>query len=100
MVKSVTGLTSAKRFGARYGRRIKELFENAEKSQRQRHKCPYCHAIKVKRIAFGIWTCIKCNARFTGKAYVPYEKPKNASVKEEELLTEEVVEKVAESESE
>ena len=83
MVKSTTGLTSAKRFGPRYGRRIKELFESAEKTQRQLHKCPYCHAFKVKRVAIGIWSCRKCNATFTGKAYVPYERPKATAVEQE-----------------
>lgn len=76
MGKAITGLKSAKRFGARYGRRIKALFEKAEKVQREDHKCPYCHAIKVRRLAVGIWTCKKCCMTFTGKAYVPYEKQK------------------------
>jgi len=74
-----TGLTSAKRFGARYGRRIKELFENAETLQRQSHKCPYCHAVKARRLAVGIWACKKCSTTFTGKAYVPYEKQRAIS---------------------
>ncbi|MBI4441092.1 50S ribosomal protein L37ae [Candidatus Woesearchaeota archaeon] len=90
MVKAKTGLTSAKRFGARYGRRVKELFENAEKEQRKLHKCPYCHAIKVKRTAVGIWGCQKCCAKFSGKAYVPYEKARSAGV--EEAITEESLE--------
>jgi len=37
--------------------------------QRRRHKCPYCLAVQVKRIATGIWHCRKCNTKFTGKAY-------------------------------
>ena len=93
MGKAITGLTSAKRFGARYGRRIKELFENAEKSQRQDHKCPYCHAIRVRRLAVGIWTCKKCCTTFTGKAYVPYEKQRAIS---EETGVEETIEETSE----
>lgn len=88
MVKAIRGLTSAKRFGARYGRRIKELFENAEKTQRQFHKCPYCHAIKVKRLASGIWSCRKCCATFTGKAYIPFEKVKLQLLNEEQVPSE------------
>ena len=92
MAKTVTGLTSAKRFGARYGRRIKELFEHAERLQRKRHVCPYCHAEKVKRIAAGIWSCRKCLATFTGKAYVPYEKTRTVTSAEgkEEPVEEEI----------
>jgi len=62
-------LKSAKRFGARYGRRVKEKFAEIEKEQRKLHKCPYCNNIKVKRIAVGIWYCRKCKSKFTGKAY-------------------------------
>lgn len=62
-------LGSAKRFGARYGRTLKEKFAKIEKEQRKLHKCPYCNNIKVKRIATGIWQCKKCNAKFAGKAY-------------------------------
>lgn len=60
---------SVKRFGARYGRKIKERFGKIEKEQRKRQKCPYCSALKVKRVAMGIWKCGRCNAKFTGKAY-------------------------------
>ena len=64
-----TGLGSAKRFGARYGRKPKLKFSKIETEQRKLHKCPYCNKIAVKRVAMGIWNCRKCNAKFTGKAY-------------------------------
>ncbi len=60
---------SIKRFGARYGTKVKHRFGEIEKEQRKKHKCPYCSAEKVKRIAVGIWCCNKCKAKFTGKAY-------------------------------
>ncbi|MBW2974331.1 50S ribosomal protein L37ae [Candidatus Woesearchaeota archaeon] len=60
---------SVKRFGARYGRRIKERFAKIEHEQRKRQKCPYCSAQKVKRIAAGIWGCRKCGVKFSGRAY-------------------------------
>lgn len=63
------GLGSIKKFGARYGRRLKERFAIIEAEQRKRHKCPYCNKVKVKRIAAGIWYCNNCKAKFTGKAY-------------------------------
>ena len=60
---------SVKRFGARYGRRLKERFGKIEKEQRRKQKCPYCSALKVKRIAVGIWGCRGCGVKFAGKAY-------------------------------
>ncbi|MCH8329305.1 MAG: 50S ribosomal protein L37ae [Nanoarchaeota archaeon] len=70
MVKTKVGkLGSAKRFGARYGSKPKHMFAKIEKEQRKKHRCPYCNAVKVKRISMGIWHCRKCNSKFTGKAY-------------------------------
>jgi large subunit ribosomal protein L37Ae len=65
----VKKLGSTKRFGTRYGRRTKEKFAKIEAVQKSKHKCPYCHAMKVKRVGVGIWNCRKCGAKFTGKAY-------------------------------
>ena len=62
-------LSSAKRFGARYGRKVRHRFAKIESEQKKAHKCPYCGEPKVKRIAAGIWNCKKCSAKFTGKAY-------------------------------
>jgi large subunit ribosomal protein L37Ae len=63
-----------KRFGARYGRRVKERFGQVESELRKKHMCPYCHKRGVKRIAAGIWECRKCSAEFTGAAYTPSKK--------------------------
>jgi len=63
------GAGSTKRFGTRYGRTLKQKFGEIEAESRKRHKCPYCHKTKVKRIATGIWQCRKCDTKFTGKAY-------------------------------
>ncbi|HJN57070.1 MAG: 50S ribosomal protein L37ae [Candidatus Woesearchaeota archaeon] len=65
----VEKLSSAKRFGARYGSKPKHKFAKIEKEQRKKHKCPYCNKVQVKRVAMGIWHCRKCNSKFTGKAY-------------------------------
>ncbi|MFH2028244.1 MAG: 50S ribosomal protein L37ae [Nanoarchaeota archaeon] len=68
MAKEInTGTT--KRFGARYGRKTKKRFGIVEAEQRKLHKCPYCNAVKVKRVALGIWNCRKCGVKFTGRAY-------------------------------
>jgi len=68
-----TGLGSAKRFGARYGRTVKHKFAKVEALQRKKYKCPFCSYTKVKRIAAGIWHCRKCNAKFANRAYTIVE---------------------------
>jgi len=60
---------STGRFGARYGRTIKQRVLTIEKKQKAPQKCPYCHKPTAKRISFGIYLCKKCNSKFTGKAY-------------------------------
>ncbi len=64
---------SVKRFGPRYGRRIKDKVALIEELARKKHKCPYCKALKVKRVAAGIWNCNKCGAKYAGSAYYPEE---------------------------
>nr|MBI4157049.1 50S ribosomal protein L37ae [Candidatus Woesearchaeota archaeon] len=60
---------SAGRFGTRYGRSVRTLIADIEKKQKVKHKCPYCSKTAVKRLAFGIFKCNKCNSKFAGKAY-------------------------------
>ena len=60
---------SVKRFGPRYGRRVKHRLAKIETVQKGKHQCPYCHSWKVRRVSTGIWNCGKCNSKFTGKAY-------------------------------
>ena len=77
---------SVKRFGARYGRRTREKLAKIEAIQKSKHKCPYCHALKVKRLGMGIWHCRKCGAKFTGKAYslkkIMFKEEKEEKMKE------------------
>ena len=68
-MKTKENLGSVKRFGSRYGRKLKLTFSKIETEQRKLHKCPYCSKVAVKRAALGIWQCRKCNVKFTGKAY-------------------------------
>ena len=65
----VRGKGLAKRFGARYGTTVKRRLEKIEIEQKKKHKCPYCNAFRVKRLAVGMWQCSKCNTKFTGKAF-------------------------------
>ncbi len=60
---------SVKRFGARYGRKIRLRLGKIEEQQKKLYKCPYCKAQKVKREAAGIWKCKRCGAVYTAKAY-------------------------------
>jgi len=62
-------LKGAKRFGPRYGRTVKYLFDKIEQEQRRLHECPKCKRVQVKRLAYGIWQCRKCDAKFASKAY-------------------------------
>ena len=65
----VTKYGSTKRFGARYGRSIKEKVGKIEMEMRKKHICPYCRKAAVKRKSAGIWFCKKCKNEFTGFAY-------------------------------
>ena len=87
-MKTKEKLQSVKRFGARYGRKPKLKFSKIEIEQRKLHKCPYCSKTAVKRVAVGIWKCIKCNAKFSGKAYSVLKK---IVVKEGKILEEEPI---------
>lgn len=72
---------NVKRFGVRYGRKLKQIFGKIEEEQRKLHKCPFCHKVAVKRQAVGIWECRKCGKKFSGKAYTILKK--KAADKEE-----------------
>lgn len=57
------------RYGTRYGRTIRERLANIEAGYRGKHKCPFCTYTNVTREAAGIWSCSKCNKKFTSRAY-------------------------------
>ncbi|MAG11136.1 50S ribosomal protein L37ae [Candidatus Pacearchaeota archaeon] len=60
---------SAGRFGARYGKRVRNKLVNVESKQRKKQKCPFCNKVGVKRLSKGIWKCSKCNKKFAGGTY-------------------------------
>ncbi|NOZ81433.1 MAG: 50S ribosomal protein L37ae [DPANN group archaeon] len=64
-----TTKSPAKRLGSRYGRRVRHKLKDIEILQKKSYKCPYCNAIRVRRLAAGIWQCSKCKAKFANKAY-------------------------------
>ena len=61
---------SIKRFGSRYGRRLRLAVGKIEAAKRDSKKCPYCGRDKASRVAVGIWQCSKCDSKFTGRAYI------------------------------
>ena len=63
--------SSAGRFGARYGRKIRVKVSNIEAQMKQKHKCPQCGRKSVKRISTAIWQCKKCETTFAGGTYLP-----------------------------
>ncbi len=66
---TLTKYGSTKRFGARYGRRVKEKFGKVEAEREASSLCPHCRKTQMKRIASGIWSCSKCNLKMAGGAY-------------------------------
>ena len=60
---------NSRRFGSKYGKRIRDLHGKHEKNQRKSYKCPYCNKMSVKRLSVGIWKCKSCSKKFTSKAY-------------------------------
>ena len=70
---------SAGRFGARYGKRLKDLISGVEKIQKKKHQCPKCKMNYVKRETVGIWKCSKCGTKFAGAAYKPKSKARSSN---------------------
>ncbi|MBT3406296.1 50S ribosomal protein L37ae [Candidatus Woesearchaeota archaeon] len=64
-------LSSAKRFGPRYGRTLRNKLSKVESQHKGKKKCPFCTWQKLKRLAAGIWQCDKCDKKFAAKAYSP-----------------------------
>jgi large subunit ribosomal protein L37Ae len=62
-------IKAAGRFGAGYGRRPKNAFNKIESIQRKKQQSPFHPTSKVKRIASGIWRCVKTGKIFAGPAY-------------------------------
>ena len=56
---------SSKRFGSRYGNRIRK---NVDEAETRDEECPECGA-DLERSAAGIWQCSKCDRKFTGGSY-------------------------------
>ncbi|MBS3074404.1 50S ribosomal protein L37ae [Candidatus Pacearchaeota archaeon] len=59
----------AGKFGAGYGRKVREGFVSVESRQRKKQVCPFCKSLKARRKSAGIWKCKKCGKKFASGAY-------------------------------
>lgn len=62
---------SAKRYGSRYGKRIRNEISEVEKEEKGRHECPGCGSNSLERESSGIWVCKKCGKKISGGAWKP-----------------------------
>ena len=83
---------SVKRFGPRYGRRVKDKVAMVEASSLHNRLCPYCRIAKASRLASGIWHCSKCQSKFTGRAYTVTKESRSTVASEGLEVTEEIEE--------
>ncbi|MEM1537522.1 MAG: 50S ribosomal protein L37ae [Candidatus Nezhaarchaeales archaeon] len=66
-VVSTTG-----RFKARYGSTIRKRVREVEEKLKASYTCPSCLVKgRLKRVATGIWHCLKCGKTYAGGAYTP-----------------------------
>jgi large subunit ribosomal protein L37Ae len=62
-------IKAAGRFGAGYGTLVRKEFNSIEARQRKKQQSPFHPRGRVKRIAAGIWQCLKTGKVFAGPAY-------------------------------
>jgi len=63
-------MKTVKRFGPRYGLKTRRRLNEIEGGYRgKKLRCSKCGAVKLKRVAAGIWQCLKCRNKFASHAY-------------------------------
>lgn len=67
-------IKAAGKFGAGYGIRVRKNYNKIEELQRKRQISPFYSKARAKRIAAGIWKCLKTGRIFAGPAYILEEK--------------------------
>jgi len=60
--------------GVRYGSTVRKRYAKVIVGMRQKHRCPQCGFMKVRRESVGVWKCRKCDYTFAGGAYTPTTK--------------------------
>jgi len=62
-------IKAAGKFGAGYGTLVRKEYNAIEAVQRKRQQSPFHPRGRVKRLAAGIWKCLKTGKVFAGPAY-------------------------------
>ncbi len=79
MAKRTEKAGTAGRLGARYGVVVRNRIKSIEAHQKEKHECPSCHHMSVKRVSAGIWECRRCGTKFAAAAYSPKTKKASAA---------------------
>lgn len=69
MASKTKKIKAAGKFGAGYGTHVRKIYNAIELNQRVRQVSPFYAKARVKRIAAGIWKCMKTGKVFAGPAY-------------------------------
>lgn len=69
MRRAVAKKKSLKGLGTRYGIKIRKQYTKIHLQLKQKRACPECGALRVSRVAVGIWSCKKCGYTVAGTAY-------------------------------
>lgn len=69
MTAKTKKIKSFGKFGAGYGTRVRKKYNIIEEHQRAKQDSPFHPNAKAKRIAAGIWKCLKTGKVFAGPAY-------------------------------
>jgi len=69
MARKKKKIKAAGKFGAGYGRTVRNRFNEVESLQRTFQPSPFHPTGRAKRIAPGIWKCMKTGRIFAGHAY-------------------------------
>ncbi len=62
-------IKAAGKFGPGYGVNVRAEYNAIEAVQRKRQPSPFYPKARAKRIAAGIWKCLKTGKIFAGNAY-------------------------------
>jgi large subunit ribosomal protein L37Ae len=52
-----------------YGKRVRQLFDEAKVKSSKTYKCPSCSRIAIRRKASGVWECRKCGKKYASGAF-------------------------------
>ena len=69
MARKTKKIKAFGRFGTGYGVNVRAKFNKIESNQRLKQQSPFHPTGKAKRLAAGIWKCLKTGRIFAGPAY-------------------------------